>query len=195
MNYPAEGWERFGFWCKHGGHASGRCLADHCAYCEESSGYPFSDPGGRVDFTQILSQLVSRRQEFAGARTVYLIVDSRLPNQVDYWPAFQPWWTSREQIFGLTSRFTVKLWAPKKQGILGSCKSAIDTGEKKWSEWQGSELFPVCFWTCFGLDFWTVFSWRCLQLQVQFKMFPNCRCLFFLFQFALFLILLGWRKL
>ena len=25
---------------------------------EESSGYPFSDPGGRVDFTQILSQLV-----------------------------------------------------------------------------------------------------------------------------------------
>ena len=46
---------------------------------EESSGYPFSDPGGWVDFIQILSQLVSRRQEFADARTVYLIVESRLP--------------------------------------------------------------------------------------------------------------------
>ena len=77
---------------------------------EESSGYPFSDPGGRVDFTQILSQLVSRRQEFAGARTVYLIVDSRLPNQVDYWPAFQPWWTSREQIFGPHKEVTRLVW-------------------------------------------------------------------------------------
>ena len=47
---------------------------------EESIGYPFSDPGGRVEFTQILSQLVTRRQEFAGASTVYLIVD----NLVDY---------------------------------------------------------------------------------------------------------------
>ena len=77
---------------------------------EESSGYPFSDPGGRVDFTQILSQLVSRRQEFADARTVYLIVDSRLPNQVDYWPAFQPWWTSREQIFGPHKEVTRLVW-------------------------------------------------------------------------------------
>ena len=30
---------------------------------EESTGYPFFDPGGWVEFTQILSQLVTRRQE------------------------------------------------------------------------------------------------------------------------------------
>ena len=29
---------------------------------------------------------------------MYLIVDSRLPHLVDYWPAFQPWWASREQL-------------------------------------------------------------------------------------------------
>ena len=46
---------------------------------EESTGYPFSDEGGRVSFVQILNQLITRRQDFAGARTVYLIVDSRLP--------------------------------------------------------------------------------------------------------------------
>ena len=80
---------------------------------EESTGYPFSDPGGWVVFTQILSQLVDRRQEFAGARTVYLIVvDSRLPNLVDYWPAFQPWWTSREQIFGPHKEVTRLVWEP-----------------------------------------------------------------------------------
>ena len=52
----------------------------------------------------------TRRQECAGARTVYLIVDSRLPNQVDYWPAFQPSWTSREQIFGPHKEVTRLVW-------------------------------------------------------------------------------------
>ena len=44
----------------------------------------FSDMGGRVSFVQLLNQLITRRQDFASARTVYLIVDSRLPNLVDY---------------------------------------------------------------------------------------------------------------
>ena len=77
---------------------------------EESTGYPFSDPGGRVSFTQILSQLRDRHQEFAGAHTVYLIVDSRLPHLVDYWPAFQPWWTSREQLVGPHKEVTRLVW-------------------------------------------------------------------------------------
>ena len=77
---------------------------------EESTGYPFSDPGGRVSFTQILSQLMDRHQEFAGAHTVYLIVDSRLPHLVDYWPAFQPWWTSREQLVGPHKEVTRLVW-------------------------------------------------------------------------------------
>ena len=79
------------------------------AHIAKSTGYPFSDPGGWVVFTQILSQLVDRHQEFAGARTVYL-VDSRLPNLVDYWPSFQPWWTSREQIFGPHKEVTRLVW-------------------------------------------------------------------------------------
>ena len=77
---------------------------------EESTGYLFSDPGGRVVFTQILSQLLDRHQEFAGAHTVYLIVDSRLPHLVDYWPAFQPWWTSREQLVGPHKELTRLVW-------------------------------------------------------------------------------------
>ena len=77
---------------------------------EESTGYPFSDPGGRVSFTQILSQLMDRHQEFAGAHTVYLIVDSRLPHSVDYWPAFQPWWASREKLVGPHKEVTRLIW-------------------------------------------------------------------------------------
>ena len=77
---------------------------------EESTGYLFSDPGGQVVFAQILSQLIDRHQEFAGAHTVYLIVDSRLPHLVDYWPAFQPWWTSREQIVGPHKEVTRLVW-------------------------------------------------------------------------------------
>ena len=61
-------------------------------------------------FTQILSQLIDRSQDFLGARTVYLIVDSRLPHSVDYWPAFQPWWASREQLVGPHKEVTRMVW-------------------------------------------------------------------------------------
>ena len=77
---------------------------------EDSTGYPSSDTGGRVLFTQILSQLIDRSQDFLGARTVYLIVDSRLPHSVDYWPAFQPWWASREQLVGPHKEVTRMVW-------------------------------------------------------------------------------------
>ena len=79
---------------------------------EDSTGYPSSDTGGRVFFTQILSQLIARSQDFLGARTVYLIVDSRLPHLVDYWPAFQPWWASREQLVGPHKEVTRMVWYP-----------------------------------------------------------------------------------
>ena len=79
---------------------------------EDSTGYPSSDTGGRVLFTQILSQLIDRSQDFLGARTVYLIVDSRLPHSVDYWPAFQPWWASREQLVGPHKEVTRMVLVP-----------------------------------------------------------------------------------
>ena len=52
----------------------------------------------------------------------------------------------------------MKLWAPRNQGILGSGKRGIDTGEKA-VKMSGRDLnYFQSFWTCFGLDFWTVFS-------------------------------------
>ena len=77
---------------------------------EDSTGYPFSDTGGRVIFTQILTQLIACKNDFLGAHTVYLIVDSRLPHSVEYWPAFQPWWASREQIVGPHKEVTRLVW-------------------------------------------------------------------------------------
>ena len=45
----------------------------------------------------------------------------------------------------------MKLWAPKKQGVQGSCKRSIDTGEKavKMSgrDLNGFQLFLDMFWT------------------------------------------------
>ena len=35
---------------------------------------------------------------------------SRANKIVDYWPAFQPWWTSREQIFGPHKEVTRLVW-------------------------------------------------------------------------------------
>ena len=53
---------------------------------------------------------MKRRQEFTGAHTVYLVVDSRLPHSVDYWPAFQPWWASREKLVGPHKEVTRMIW-------------------------------------------------------------------------------------
>ena len=62
---------------------------------ETSTGYPTASEGGRVDFAVLISRMLEFRSEFDNADLVYLIVDSRRPEEVDFWPAFQPWWASR----------------------------------------------------------------------------------------------------
>lgn len=77
---------------------------------EESSGYLMAGDGGQVAFGHIIQHLLKQRQDFEGAQTVYLIVDSRLPKDVDFWPAFQPWWQSRVQLIGRHRETTRLCW-------------------------------------------------------------------------------------
>ena len=52
------------------------------------------------------------RAEFDNADLVYLIVDNRLPEEVDFWPAFQPWWASRIMHTGPNPESTALVWFP-----------------------------------------------------------------------------------
>ena len=56
--------------------------------------------------------MVEFRSEFDNADLVYLIVDSRRPEEVDFWPAFQPWWASRIAHTGPNREFTTLVWFP-----------------------------------------------------------------------------------
>ena len=76
----------------------------------DSVGYDTSSPGGRIEFELIISKLLAQQSVFKDAHTVYMIVDSRLPQDVDFWPAFQPWRASRVSYAGVHGETTALLW-------------------------------------------------------------------------------------
>ena len=41
---------------------------------------------------------------------VYLIVDNRGPDEVEHWPAFAQWWSSRRALIGPQQEKTDILW-------------------------------------------------------------------------------------
>eukprot|EP00438_Fugacium_kawagutii_P007885 Skav213960 [mRNA] locus=scaffold1979:333159:334082:+ [translate_table: standard] len=53
-----------------------------------------------VSYRKLATVLMAHSETFIQNKTVYLMVDTRLPGDVGHWPAFAPWWYSRRQLQG-----------------------------------------------------------------------------------------------
>eukprot|EP00438_Fugacium_kawagutii_P028326 Skav212816 [mRNA] locus=scaffold4580:34591:35061:+ [translate_table: standard] len=74
------------------------------------TGVTGASSAGDVDYVRIVQRLLDERGSFLHNDTVYLIVDSRQPEQVDYWHSFRPWWGSRRKLVGPMREKTDLVW-------------------------------------------------------------------------------------
>lgn len=76
----------------------------------DQQGYPAGIPNPGPDLQPVIAKLLEERDKFEAVDVMYLIVDSRTPEQVDYWPAFRPWWKGRRQLLGPRREITDLFW-------------------------------------------------------------------------------------
>lgn len=48
----------------------------------------------------IITRLLKVKRVFDSVAAINIIVDSQLPEAVEYWSAFAPWWNSRRKLVG-----------------------------------------------------------------------------------------------
>lgn len=87
-----------------------------CKVVDKDAGYDTSDQSGHVpDHAAIVRRLLQHQDLIDQCDMVYLIVDNRSPTQVDYWPAFARWWSSRRHLVGPQGERTDVLWIQADQ--------------------------------------------------------------------------------
>ena len=99
-------------------HALGLCKVEDVRSqpVDRDAGYATNDQSGHVpNHAAIINCLLQKRDLIEPCGMVYLIVDNRGPAEVEHWPAFARWWSSRHELVGPQNEKTDVLWIQANQ--------------------------------------------------------------------------------
>ena len=78
---------------------------------KKDDGYAALETEGDLpDTTAIIQTLMLHRDLIMSNQMIHLIVDNRMPTDVQHWPAFAAWWASRRCLVGPQEEATDILW-------------------------------------------------------------------------------------
>lgn len=76
----------------------------------DSKNYHAQNPPATPDLPAVIKRVLQSRALIEPADTIYLLVDNCTLQDIGFWPAFQPWWSSRRQLFGPAQEYTEVIW-------------------------------------------------------------------------------------
>ena len=77
---------------------------------QQTTYYPPSSTRDDLPWLALINAVLHHKNIFDSNNMIYLIVDNRQPTQVDHWPPFCAWWSSRRELKGPADEATDVVW-------------------------------------------------------------------------------------